>query len=133
MARSAIVMMGGRQYTLQALPIRQSAEWRSRLQGPFARLTRILRNVGTIELTDGNDLSALIEAVNETLIGSVDMVLDLLFAYSPALAADRERIANEAYDDEAIRALVEILRLAYPFGELRALVSGSATTPMPTM
>ena len=67
-----------------------------------------------------------------TLIGSMDLLLDLLFAYSPELAEDRERIEEEAYDEEALAAFTEVLKLAYPFGELLAMVNGrtaSKTSP----
>jgi len=69
---------------------------------------------GEIELSNGNDLAELVQVLRHTLIGSIDMLQDLLFAYSPVLAADRERIEAEAFDEEALAAFVEVLKLAYP-------------------
>lgn len=122
--RTATVTLAGKQYTLQALPMRQNAEWRRRLAGPFGELTNILENAGSIQLTDGQGLAGVVRTLSGTLLGSVDILLGLLFDYSPALRGDRERIETEAYDDEALRALVEVLKLAYPFGELLTLVRG---------
>lgn len=125
MPRSAVVMLAGQAYTVVALPIGKAKAWRERLAGPFGDLVGVLEGAGEIELTNGRDIAGLVRTLSGTLIGSMDQLLDLLFAYAPALAADRERIEAEAYDDEALRAFAEVLKLAYPFGELRALISGS--------
>jgi hypothetical protein len=127
--RTATVMLAGRAYEVRALPIRQSKAWREKLAVPFGALTAILENAGTIELTSGGDIAALVRTLSGTLIGSIDLLLDLLFAYSPELKADRERIENEAFDDEALRAFTEVLKLAYPFGELLSLVRGERAKP----
>jgi hypothetical protein len=132
MPQSIDVTLGDKTYTVQALPIRQSAAWRRRLAEPFGNLAHILNDAGQIELTNGNGLANVIQVIEKSLIGSVDILLELLFAYSPALAADRERIESQAYDDEAMRAFVEIVRLAYPFGKLTVLVSGSMRMQRPT-
>lgn len=122
MPRTTTVTLAGKDYEIQALPIKQSKAWRDRLAGPFAELSTMLEGAGEIQLTSGKDLGALVQTVSGTLIGSIDTLLNLLFDYSPALRADRERIENEAYDDEALHAFSEVLKLAYPFGELMSLL-----------
>lgn len=119
-----IVRLGGQSYTVKALPIRQSKAWRKQLEGPFRELSTALESAGSVELTSGGDIARLVRSFSGTLIGSIDLLLDLLFAYSPALAADRERIEAEAFDEEALAAFAEVLKLAYPFGQLLALVNG---------
>ena len=81
-----------------------------------------MEHAGEIDLTNGGALSNLIQVVSDTLLGSIDLLQDLLFAYSPALRADRERIEATAYDEEAMTALIEVLKLAYPFGVVLSLV-----------
>lgn len=118
------VTLGGQSYTIKAMPIRQSKAWRAQLEGPFGELSAALEGAGKIELTSGSDIARLVRSFSGTLIGSIDLLLDFLFAYAPELAADRERIENESFDEEALSAFVEVLKLAYPFGDLLVLVNG---------
>ena len=132
MPKETTVELGGQSYTLRALPIGRARVWRAQLEGPFSELSRVLESAGEIELTSGGDIAQLVRTFSGTLIGSMDLLLDLLFAYSPELAEDRERIEEEAYDEEALAAFTEVLKLAYPFGELLAMVNGrtaSKTSP----
>ncbi len=122
--KTITVDLGGKAYVINALPMRQARIWREALGGPFAELTQTLEGAGKIELSNATDIAAVVRSLSGTLIGSIDTLMDLLFAYSPELAADRERIEDEAYDDEALAALVEVLKLAYPFGGLLAAVNG---------
>lgn len=124
MSKETKVALGGQTYTIKALPIRQSKAWRAQLEGPFGELSTALEGAGAVDITSGGDIARLVRTFSGTLIGSIDILLDLLFAYSPELAADRERIEAEAYDEEALAAFAEVLKLAYPFGELLALVNG---------
>lgn len=129
MPKQITVTLGGQSYVIEALPIAASKAWRAKLAGPFGQLAATLAHAGEIDLTDGGALSNLIQVVSDTLLGSIDLLQDLLFAYSPVLAADRARIEATAYDDEAMHALVEVLKLAYPFGGVLTLVSGATKAP----
>ena len=129
MPKQITVTLGSVAYTIDALPIRASKAWREALAGPFGRLAQALEGAGDIELTNGHDIAALVGVLNHTLIGSIDVLQDMLFAYSPVLAADRERIEAEAYDEEALAAFVEVLKLAYPFGAVLTLVTGATRKP----
>jgi hypothetical protein len=130
MPKTITVMLGGRSYTVEALPIKASKAWRAQLAGPFGQLAATLEHAGEIDLTSGGDLSHLIQVLSDTLLGSIDLLQDLLFDYSPALVADRERIEAEAYDEEAMTALIEVLKLAYPFGAVLTLVGGATKKPI---
>jgi len=123
MPKQIIVTLGGREYTIKTLPIRQSRKWREKLAGPFGELVDVLEGAGTIELNSWRDIAGLVRVLSGRIIGSVDLILDLLFDYSPELRADQEWIEENAYDEEAMAAFVEVLKLAYPFGKLRTLVS----------
>ena len=112
------VTLGETDYEIKPLPIRQSREWREKLNGPFAVLVNVLSNAESIELTDSKQLGRLVSTMSSTVLGSVDMMLDLLYDYSPELKANRETIEAQAYDDEVMAAFLEVLKLAYPFGKL---------------
>ncbi len=125
--KTVTVRLGGQNYTIQPLPMRRSQQWRQALELPFGALVAVLENADSIELTNLSGMAGVVQAFAGMLVGSVDILLDLLFAYSAELAADRERIENEAYDEEALAALIEVLKLAYPFGTVLGLVTGSKT------
>ena len=66
------------------------------------------------------------------LVTAPDLLIDLLFAYSTELAAEREDILDAAYDSELITAFTGVLSMAYPFGSLASLArlaSGSMKPP----
>lgn len=117
------VTLGGKEYNIRALKMRQSKEWRDKVKEPFGSLVDALQAAPNIELTSMADLSTLVDVVKDLVLGSFDLVLDLLFQYSPELAADRERIETEGYDEEAVEAFVEVLKLAFPFGGFRKVFS----------
>jgi hypothetical protein len=129
MPKTITVILGGQSYSIAALPIAQSKAWRARLAGPFGQVAATLEHAGEIDLTSGGEISHLIQVLSDTLLGSIDLLQDLLFDYSPALAADRERIEATAYDEEAMTALIEVLKLAYPFGAVLTLVAGATKRP----
>lgn len=129
-ARERLVTLAGQTYAVQALPMKAAREWRRQFGEPLNVILGVLQNAENIELTSLADVGGLLTQVGGLLLGSVDVLVEALFAYSPALAADRARIEEEADDVEALGALWEVLQLAYPFGSLIALVSdlGANTT-----
>ncbi len=122
MSKTITVELGGQPYTIQALPMKASRQWRESLGQPFAQLVDSLTQASTMQVDDLGNIGALVEVIKTVALGSVDLCVDALFAYSPELAADRERIEAEAYDEEAINAFVEVLKLAYPFGAVLTMV-----------
>lgn len=123
------VTLGGKQYQIKQLPIRANREWRARFDAPVNKLLAAFQDVGKVANTDYQDGKDMIRQIGALLLSrasevagvlleSMDLVLDGLFAYSPALEADRERIETTATDDEAMTAFVEVLKIAYPFGRL---------------
>jgi len=130
MPRQIKVTLGGREYTLESLPIRQSKVWRDKLAVPFAMLSQAIQTAGVVELTVAQlpDISRLVRQFSGVLLGSVDTMLDLLFEYSSALRDDRDWIEENAYDEEALNAFTEALKLAYPLGQLLQTIRGPSQT-----
>jgi hypothetical protein len=119
------VVLGGRTFKIEPLPLGASRAWRARFQEPFSQLTAALQAAPNVALSDLAGVAGLLQVAKDVLIGSMELAHEMLFAYAPNLAAERGWIEAHAYDDEALRALVEVLKLAYPFGcLLQALTPG---------
>lgn len=138
--RTVDVVLGGQTYTVAQLRVRANAEWRRQLTGQVRGLLRVvpqwtaqlepmLRTTGqsksevvTGALRDETLLSQVGQFVGlgEEVLGGIeealDALLDLLCAYSPVLAAARERIEGEAYEDEVLAAFLAVVKLSLPFG-----------------
>lgn len=117
MPRSKDVVLAGKTYKVEQLPMKANKRWRDTLGAPVMQLITLIQDFGSLELKP-SDLLRIVNLVKELLLGSMDTMLDALFSYSPALMADRKRIENEAYDDEAIAALGVVVSLAYPLDQL---------------
>jgi hypothetical protein len=136
MPRTVTVTIAGRDYEVQELRSRANEAWRKRLQEPFGALVRRLEGAGETDITSPRELVGLVQDTAGVLLQSPETLRELLFAYAPALEQDRERILEEAYDSELLDALVQVLKLAFPFGGIVDKVSGLARlgqTPARTM
>lgn len=122
--KTVTVTLGERSYEIRPLPIRKAREIREKFTAPFEQAIAALDQVPQTDINDVQSLGKIALSLKDVLLGSVDLVLEILFAYSPELAADRERIEAEAYDDEAIAAFVEVVKMLYPFGGLANALSG---------
>jgi len=123
-----MVTLAGQEYAISQLPMRPNKQWRDTLGAPVMQLVNLIQDFGALELKP-SDLLRIVNLVKDLLLGSMDTALDALFNYSPALMADRARIENEAYDDEAIAALGVVVSLAYPLDQMLASVIGFRATP----
>lgn len=122
------VSLGGRNYTVSALPIAQSKVWREKLAIPFSDLAKALTMASEMASDERefklSDVSTIVQSMSGILLGSVDMMLGLMYDYAPVLAQDKEWIENNSYDEEALHVFSEVLKLAFPFGVLLEVVTG---------
>lgn len=135
--KAIIVRLAGKDYRVEPLTVRPSKAFRKRVGDALSGMTDLiadaLRPTGAVgtPVEGPAEISASIKEIgrllSERLIGSTDLAADLLFEYSPILAEDRERIENEAYDDEIIAAFVEVLKLLYPFESLASIFRNGRT------
>lgn len=132
MPRTKSITLGGQTYEIAQLPMRENRLWRDTLAAPVTNLLALLEGNRELEIGSVSDLAQIVGLAKTLLLGSMDILLDALFAYSPTLQADRERIEAEAYDDEAIAALAEVVRLAYPLAMALAAFRGSSVMPTST-
>lgn len=126
------IVLGEREYEIVELKARKNAGWRNAVETQLAPLLELIELAGKgMELRSSVDIMRLANQIGPLLVKAPDVVNDLLFAYAPNLAADREQILDGSYDSELAAAFVTVLGLAYPFGglvKLASLASGSLAT-----
>ncbi len=133
--KEVMVELGGTEYVLTQLPIGASKKWRGKFAEPIEQLLGGVKVTGDLlgkELATGDDVGGVIGTiggvllgeVGQTLLGSMELILEMVFEYAAVLRADAERIEAEAYDDEVLLVFWEVLKLAYPFGHLMKIVRG---------
>lgn len=149
MPKKVDVFFAGRTFTLSEKPMGVAAIWRKHLRESKVMLIFESLDTAMIELVkvaDGVDeggwgnvdlgkvinVAKILPVIVNGLTNSIDDIADLLFAYSPELAEDREWILEHAYDTEAVTAFMEVLTLAFPIMGLWALVSGPVAARTPT-
>lgn len=124
--QTTTVTLAGQEYTIKPLPIRKAREVRAKITGPVEKAIQAIRGIPQVELNDMQAISELLDAAKLILADSLDLCLDILFEFSPEMAADRERIETLAYDEEALTAFVEVVKMLYPFGGLVKSLTGLA-------
>lgn len=128
-----MVVLGERKYTVKALPVGASKRWREAFAQEIEGLLGAVQYAGEAmskQIGSGGELGqlvaglggALASSVGPTLLGAPDRMLLMVYAYAPQIGADHEYIEEQAYDEQVMAAFVEVVKLAYPFGGLLALV-----------
>lgn len=133
----AVIRLGGKKYEIAELPSRKNQEWRGKLEQPFKELTTMLVKLPEMMGTNGDgetkkgdwkdmelglqnlpQISDMLEFMVLRVAGSVDTIRELVIEYSPELEAQGDAIRESAYDSEFVKAFTEVIKLAYPFGQL---------------
>lgn len=128
MSKSVTIALGGKQYEIAEAPMRKNAAWRADLAALLVDLGGLMESASTVELNSVADLIGVVRQIQDVILAAPDRLTAMLFDYSPVLAADRARIEAEVYESELIGAFVEVLKLAYPFGDLLRLANGLTPT-----
>ena len=116
------VVLGGKEFTVSAAPMRKAKAWRQKFNEPLQIIIGVMKNAGNIEINNMQDAAGLLQQLGGLLLGSIDLLTDSLFEYSHELAAEKEWILDHATDEEALAAVWEVVKLAYPFGSLTSLL-----------
>jgi hypothetical protein len=128
--REVTIKLGGREFVVPQLTIRNEAKWRKQAEEALAPFWDAV-GLSDMSISQPDDLRRLVSQVGSLLDPMA--ALDAVCAYSPALSADREWIEENCYGDEVIAALVNLF-----FGQLRQLerlpqaLNGSLQKAMPT-
>jgi len=99
------VMLGGKEYEVRPLVIRESREWRAKVIKLIAPLPEYVKT--EIDKTDDFE-----KVLSIMLVTMPDQVVDLFFDYAKDL--NREEIENVATDEELRIAFNEVVKIAFP-------------------
>lgn len=136
--------LGQRDYRIPAASLKNSELWRGRLQTEINALLAVLKEQGgAFEAIDLNNLG---EAANLNLvelipvIGSIFARLnislstlgELITSYHPDLEADRDYILENTTTRQAVGAVMEMVKLEYPFGMVSRQNGKPAGPPVAT-
>lgn len=129
MLKSASLSLAGKTYEVKQRPIKANREWRKKFDAPIGKLMSAVRAVkalsdkefdtpGDMMKVVGITLIQHVDEIVQVLLDSVDLITEAVFAYSPALQADQAYIEEHGYDEEMVRAFLEVVQLAYPFSSV---------------
>ena len=102
---SLTVKLGGKEYNILPLVIKDSRVWRAKiikLIGPLPQLVNI----------SADDPESFQNALNQMMVVMPNQVVDLFFEYAKDL--ERDEIEGTATDDEMAVAFEEVVKIAFP-------------------
>ena len=99
------VTLGGKEYSVKLLVIKDSREWRKKAVELLASLPQYA-NVTT------DDPTAFSVAMNALIVAMPDAITDLFFQYAKDL--DRDEIEGVANDQEIATAFEQVVTVAFP-------------------
>ena len=99
------VTLGGTDYNVPPLVIRDAREWRK-------KLVKLLGKLPAYAKTNTDDAAGFEAALSAMMVSMPDEMTDLFFAYAKDL--DREAIESTATEQELAKALEAVLEIAFP-------------------
>ena len=102
------VILGGREYSIAPLVIKESREWRKKVVGLISEMPKYAEVT-----TDTPDEFG--DALNAILVAMPDKVADLFFKY--AVNLNREEIEANATDAELAKAFEQVIEIAFPLAQ----------------
>jgi len=121
--RTVTVELGGKPYELKELSLKKGSSWRTALSDRFTDFAGVFEHIasaGDVDVTDGEALSQLLSGIARPLLGSIDLVFELVIQYDPEI----KKLEDEVTPTEILACFVEMLRLAYPFDVILDKVKG---------
>ncbi len=100
-----LVILGGKEYEVKPLSIRDSRTWR-------ARVAKLLGELPQYITTSTDDAQAFQRAMDVMMSGMTNTITDLFFDYARTL--NRDEIETVATDIELSKAFQEVLAFAFP-------------------
>lgn len=113
-----VVVLGGKNYKIKPLVIKDSRSWRKKLAELLSSLPQYAK--ATTDKPDefGN-------ALNAIMVSMPDTICDLFFEYAKDL--DRESIETEATDEEVANAFSQVVEVAFPLAQSMTKAMGKIT------
>ena len=110
------VILGGKEYDIAPLVIRDSREWRKKVVKLVAPLSH------DVSITE-EDPDSFERVFTKLLVDMPDQVLDLFFDYAKALK--RDEIESIATDAEMATAFSEVVKVAFPLAQAAVNTMGN--------
>lgn len=113
--RNETITLGGRQYTLQEMPVKPARAWRESLKAQFGGFITLVEGAPDVEVTNTKAVGGLLRVLSGVLLDSVDLALELLIQFSPELQRDREYIEDNAVGSQVVDGFLAAVGLSFPF------------------
>jgi len=112
------VILGGREYEIRPLVIKDSREWR-------AKVVKLLAPLPQYTKATSDKPDQFMEALNAIMVTMPDQVCDLFFDYAREL--DREAIEAIATDAEVAKGFEQVIEVAFPLSQSMVTALGTVT------
>lgn len=103
-----VVILGGKEYEIAPLVIRDSREWRKKIISLITPLPDLIK----VTMDNPEDFGNIL---TQMMVVMPDQVIDLFFEYAKDL--NREEIEGIATDAEMAKAFEEVVKVAFPLAE----------------
>ncbi len=110
-----VVILGGKEYSIAPLVLRDSRKWRKGVVGIMASIPQY----ASVTTDTPDEFGA---ALNAIMVALPDKVIDLFFGFAKDL--DRKEIEGIATDVEVAKAFEQVIELAFPLASSPAKVMG---------
>ena len=102
------VILGGRDYIVRPLKLREEREWRQKLAATMATLPAFAKATSA-------DPDSFAVALETLMVNIPDQVIDLFFSYAKEL--DRELIEEEATGHEVAEGFKQVVVISFPLAQ----------------
>jgi hypothetical protein len=123
-AGSVTIQLGERAFTVREAPYARAVAWKAQLLVEARPLFAQVQSAQGLQFDSAADLGQLLPILETVLTGAMGTILELLLAYDPQLAAERDYIEEFATEHQILAGFNEVLRLADPFGLLPQIARG---------
>lgn len=110
------VKLGEREFEIQQAGFLRAKPWKKRLLEEIKPLFELLSGAPNLEFNSPSDLLKLLPMAESLLVEGVEIIFEMLIAYSAELEAERAYIEAHATDKQIVSAFQEVVLLADPFG-----------------
>ena len=115
---SSKAVIGEQEFEIGALSIKRTREWREKYGQQLIDAFGLFSQAEKIELTDASSVMGLMSSFGAFVLNMPDLVVDAVLDYVPAMADERCYIEENATYDDLGAILLQVLKVAYPFGSL---------------
>lgn len=136
------ITLAGQTYLVGKLPYGRSKQWREKhgkvveelLAGlsDFMPLLEQLENIDDWKQLPLPELLGIVvnrfDVVSKLLLDAPDLAFEALCDYSEEIKKDKERIEEEAFDDELVGGFLEVLKIIYPLATMLVDLAGGEAT-----